>query len=73
MNVEEFKQKPLRVHSFLTGVPMHSLDFVELPGGRAAMNIAEISDAIGFGGVKIVVRDRQLKRSWPIACICMEG
>jgi hypothetical protein len=50
MKVEEFNQKPLRVHSFLAGVPMHSLDCVDLPGGRAGMNIAEISTAIRFGG-----------------------
>jgi hypothetical protein len=50
MKVEEFKQQPLRVHSFLAGVPMHSLDWVELPGARAGMNIAEISDVVGFGG-----------------------
>jgi len=50
MKVKEFKQKPLRVHSFLAGIPMHSLARVELPGGRAGMDIVEISQTVGFGG-----------------------
>lgn len=50
MNMKEFKQKPLRVHSFLAEVPIHSLDWIELPGGKAGMNLQQISEVVGFGG-----------------------
>jgi hypothetical protein len=50
MDRKEFKQKPLRVHSFLAEVPIHSLDWVELTGGKAGMSLQEISEVIGFGG-----------------------
>lgn len=46
---EEFRQKPLRVHRFLGGVPLRTLSRVDLPGGRAEMTIAEISAVVGFG------------------------
>lgn len=47
---EEFRRKPLRVHSFLPNIPLRTLERVELPGGRAGMTLKEISDVIGFGG-----------------------
>ena len=47
---EEFRQNPLRAHSFLDGIPMHSLDRVDLPGGRAGMTLQEISEVVGFNG-----------------------
>jgi hypothetical protein len=47
---EEFRQKTLRVHSFLPDVPLHSLDCLELPGGNAGMTLQEISEVVGFGG-----------------------
>lgn len=50
MNVEAYRQKPLRVHSFLAGIPLRTLERVELPGGREGMTIQEISDVVGFGG-----------------------
>jgi hypothetical protein len=50
MKTAEYRQRSLRVHRFLDGVPMHSLDVVELPGGAAGMDLAEISGVIGFGG-----------------------
>jgi uncharacterized protein DUF2867 len=50
MNVEAYRQKPLRVHSFLAGIPLRTLEQVELPGGRVGMTIQEISDVVGFGG-----------------------
>jgi hypothetical protein len=50
MNKEEFRQKSLRVHSFLADVPMHSLDWIELPGGDVGMTLQEISDVVGFSG-----------------------
>jgi len=50
MKSEEFRRKPLRVHSFLSGVPLRTLERVELPGGRAGMGLKEISDVVGFSG-----------------------
>jgi hypothetical protein len=50
MKVEAYRQKPLRVHSFLAGIPLRTLERVELPGGREGMTIQEISDVVGFGG-----------------------
>src|SRR5262245_33911357 len=50
MKVEEFKQIPLRAHSFLAGIPLHSLDCIELPGGIAGMTIEQIGDTVGFTG-----------------------
>jgi hypothetical protein len=50
MYTEAYRQTPLRVHSFLAGVPLRTLERVELPGGREGMTIEEISDVVGFGG-----------------------
>jgi hypothetical protein len=50
MNIDLYRQKPLRVHSFLSGVPLRTLERVELPGGREGMTIEEISGVVGFGG-----------------------
>jgi hypothetical protein len=50
MNIEVYRQKPLRVHSFLAGVPLRTLERVELSGGRDGMTIEEISGVVGFGG-----------------------
>ena len=44
----EFGSLPLRVHSFLAGVPLRTLQRVELPGGRAGMTLPEISAIAGF-------------------------
>jgi len=49
IRADGFKQKSLRVHSFLAGIPLRTLKRVDLPGGRPAMTIAEISRIIGFG------------------------
>jgi hypothetical protein len=50
MDTDLYRQKPLRVHSFLAGVPLRTLERVELPGGREGMTIEEISGVVGFGG-----------------------
>lgn len=50
MKTTIFKQLPLRAHSLLAGIPLRTLERVDLHGGRAAMTIKEISDIIGFGG-----------------------
>lgn len=46
---DAFARMPLRVHSFLAGVPLRTLYCVEVPGGREGMTIAEINAITGFG------------------------
>jgi hypothetical protein len=50
MDVEMFRQKSLRAHSFLACIPLRTLERVELPGGREGMTLGEISGVVGFGG-----------------------
>ena len=50
MKTDEFKQRPWRAHSLLSGVPLRTLERVELRGGRPGMTLAEISSVAGFGG-----------------------
>jgi len=50
MRTKQFTQIPLRVHSLLTGIPIRTLERVELPGGRERMTLQEVSDVVGFGG-----------------------
>jgi len=45
----EYERKPLRAHSFLTGVPLRTLLRVDLPGGNEGMTLPEISAIVGFG------------------------
>ena len=50
INPDLFKQVPLRVHSFLAGIPMRTLYRMELPGGYQGLTMREISAITGFGG-----------------------
>jgi hypothetical protein len=43
--VQDFAQMPLRVHSFLAGLPFRTLYRLELLGGRPNMNLPEIRAA----------------------------
>ncbi len=45
---EKYNRLPLKAHNFLDGIPLHSLDYAELKGGREEMTIAEIYDAAGL-------------------------
>lgn len=45
-----FNQLPLRAHSLLAGIPLRTLERVELPGGQEGMTLKQISDIIGFSG-----------------------
>jgi hypothetical protein len=45
---ERFNRLPLKAHSLLAGVPMHSLDYLELEDGRERMTIADIYRAVGL-------------------------
>lgn len=49
IRADGFKQKPLRAHSILVGIPLRTLSRIDLPGGRVGMTIAEISAIVGFG------------------------
>ncbi len=52
-NEAEFEQLPLYAHRFLAGVPIHSIDRLELPGGRSGMTILEIKEKAGFKTAKL--------------------
>jgi hypothetical protein len=39
VSIQEFKQLPLRVHTFLAGVPLHDVWFVDLPRWRAGVTL----------------------------------
>jgi hypothetical protein len=41
---------PLRAHQFLKGVPLRTVDPIELPGGNDSMGLEEISKIVGFNG-----------------------
>src|SRR5689334_1932399 len=49
IRADGFRQKPLRAHRILMGVPLRTLSRVDLPGGREGMTMPEISAIIGFG------------------------
>lgn len=39
VSIQEFEQLPLRVHTFLAGVPLHDVWFVDLPRWRAGVTL----------------------------------
>lgn len=49
---KDFSHLPLRVHSFLAGVSLHSLHRVVLPGGRSGMTMPEINATLGFSSTE---------------------
>jgi hypothetical protein len=58
-----FQWRPLRVHRYLAGVPMHSLDVLELPGGPPNLTLAEIASRIGFTG------EASMPVGWVTGCL----
>jgi hypothetical protein len=48
MEGEKFRQMPLTAHRFLSGIPIHSLDFIELKGGPKGMKMDEIYRITGL-------------------------
>ena len=48
---QDFDTFTLKGHTFLHGVPIHSLDFVELKGGRPGMNVLDIYRAAGLANM----------------------
>ena len=62
---EKFNRLPLKAHAFLAEIPMHSLDYIELKGGRKRMAIAEIYRAAGLddlGDVELGAASKTLFR-----------
>jgi len=51
MNVE-FRQKPLRVHTFLADVPLHDLWVIHLPGGGEGRTLADFQQLLAFGDLE---------------------
>src|SRR5437764_1349899 len=41
VSTQEFERLPLRVHTFLAGVPLHDVWFVDLPRWRAGVTLDE--------------------------------
>jgi len=41
VSTQEFEQLPLRVHTFLEGVPLHDVWFIDLPRWRAGVTLDE--------------------------------
>jgi hypothetical protein len=46
-SIQEFERLPLRVHSFLSGIPLHDAWFVDLPHWRAGVTL---DDFLRTGG-----------------------
>ena len=49
----EFEQMPLFVHEFLAGVPLRTLDRIDLPGGKSYMTVLDIKETVGFNTEKL--------------------
>jgi len=47
VSAQEFEQLPLRVHSFLAGVPLHDVWAVDLPRTRPGINLDEFLRTVG--------------------------
>ena len=47
VSTEEFEQLPLRVHTFLAGVPLHDAWFIDLPRWRAGVTLDEFLRTAG--------------------------
>ena len=47
VSTEEFERLPLRVHTFLAGVPLHDAWFIDLPRSRAGVTLDEFLRTAG--------------------------
>src|SRR5207244_1535740 len=47
VSTQEFEQLPLRVHTFLAGVPLHDAWFIDLPRWRAGVTLDEFLRTAG--------------------------
>jgi hypothetical protein len=52
INPEEFKQKPLRAHTFLVDVPLHDVWKVDLPGGGAGRTLNDLQSLVKFSDLE---------------------
>ncbi|HSK70653.1 MAG TPA: DUF2867 domain-containing protein [Pyrinomonadaceae bacterium] len=50
-NRKNFNQLPLKAHSFLAGVPLYTVGFTKLEGGRENMSMKEIYEAVGLSDI----------------------
>lgn len=50
-NRENFSRLPLKANSFLAGVPLKTVGFTKLEGGRDKMNIKEIYEVVGLSDI----------------------
>ena len=48
MKINNFSRIPLKAHKFLVGIPIHSLDFIDLRGGNKRMKMDEIYRMTGL-------------------------
>ena len=48
MKINNFSQIPLKAHKFLMGIPIHSLDFIDLRGGNKRMKMDEMYRMTGL-------------------------
>lgn len=49
---EEFRQKPLRVHTFLADAQLHDLWVIHLPGGGEGRTLADFQKLLAFGDLE---------------------
>lgn len=54
MTHDEFRQKPLRVHIFLSDVPLHDLWVLHLPGGGAGRTLKDFQQLLAFDDLQQV-------------------
>ncbi len=48
MDANKFNRLPIKAHKFLAGIPIHSLDFIDLKGGNKGMKMNEIYQITGL-------------------------
>jgi hypothetical protein len=52
MDTNNFDRLPIKAHKFLAGIPIHSLDFIDLRGGKRGMKMNEIYRITGLNQVE---------------------
>jgi hypothetical protein len=57
VSTQEFERLPLRVHTFLAGVPLHDVWSVDLPRWRAGLTLDEFLRTVSL--IPVVVRNRR--------------
>ena len=52
MKTDDFRRRPWRAHTLLAGIPLRTLERIDLQGRRNGMTIEEIGAITGFSGEK---------------------